>query len=148
MLLLVFSSSFSIFRPSCSFLRSVVNCKEYIQSARAGTSCEMERRRTRNSSSALSISSRFSITTSRKGDPTGTVTGRSRARRNARRDISWVFTTGSFVMRSSAKTWLTLAAMKKYVVRWTNWRTKTTRTVSLKRKFGSIETTSGSVRTW
>ena len=46
--------------------------------ARAGTSCEMERRRTRNSSSTLSISSRFPITTSRKGDPTGTVTGRSR----------------------------------------------------------------------
>ena len=82
--------------------------------ARAGTSCEMERVRTRNSSSTLSISSRFPITTSRKGDPTGTVTGRSwgitstspriRSRRNARRDISWVFTTGSSVMRSSART--------------------------------------------
>ena len=45
---------------------------------RAGTCCEMERKRTRNSSSTLSISSRFPITTSRKGDPTGTVTGRSR----------------------------------------------------------------------
>ena len=86
--------------------------------ARAGTSCEMEQRRTRNSSSTLSISSRFPISTSRKGDPTGTVTGRSRgitstsprirSRRNARRDISWVFTTGSSVMRSSARTWLTL----------------------------------------
>ena len=50
----------------------------------------------------------------RKGDSTGTVTGRSRritstsprfrSRRNARRDISWVFTTGSSVMRSSART--------------------------------------------
>ena len=59
----------------------------------------------KNSSSTLSISSRFPITTSRKGDPTGTVTGRSRgitstsprirSRRNATRDISWVFTTGS-----------------------------------------------------
>ena len=47
-------------------------------SARAGTSCEMERRRTRNSSSTLLTSSRFPITTSRKGDPTGTATGRSR----------------------------------------------------------------------
>ena len=47
-----------------------------LSTARAGTSCEMERRRTRNSSSTLSISSQFPITTSRKGDPTGTVTGR------------------------------------------------------------------------
>ena len=49
-----------------------------------------------------------------KGDPTGTVTGRSqgitstspriRSRRNARKDISWVSTTGSSVMRSSART--------------------------------------------
>ena len=46
--------------------------------ARAGTSCEMEWRRTRNSSSTLSIISRFPITTSRKGDSTGTVTGKSR----------------------------------------------------------------------
>ena len=46
--------------------------------ARAGTSCEMERRRTRNSSSTLLTSSRFPTTTSRKGDPTGTATGRSR----------------------------------------------------------------------
>ena len=90
-------------------------------------------------------------------NPTGTVTGRSqvitstsprsRSRRNARRRTSWVFTTGSSAMRSSARTCLTLAAMKKYVVRWTNWRTKTTRTASLKRKFESIETTGGSVRT-
>ena len=36
---------------------------------------------------------------------------------------------------------------KKYVVRWTNWRTKTTRTVSLKRKFECIATIGGSVRT-
>ena len=81
---------------------------------RAGNSCEMKRRRTRNSSSTLSISSRFPITTSRKGDPMGTVTGRSRgitstsprirSRRNARREISWVLTTGSSVMRSSART--------------------------------------------
>ena len=59
----------------------------------------------------------------------GTVTGRrmgitsassrTRSRRNARRNISWVFTTGSSAMRSSARTCLTLAAMKKYVVRWT-----------------------------
>ena len=49
----------------------------------------------------------------KKGRPTGTVTGRSRgitstsprirSRRNAKRDISSVFTTGSPVMRSSAR---------------------------------------------
>ena len=72
---------------------------------------------------------------------------RTRSRRNARRRTSWVFTTGSSARRSSARTCLTLAAMKKYVVRWTNWRTKTTRTASLKRKFEFIETTGGSVRT-
>ena len=40
-------------------------------------------------------------------------------RRNATREISWVFTTGSSAMRSSARICLTLAVMKKYVVRWT-----------------------------
>ena len=39
--------------------------------ARAGNSCETERRRTRNLSSTPWISSRFPITTSRKGDPHG-----------------------------------------------------------------------------
>ena len=37
--------------------------------------------------------------------------------------------------------------MKKYVVRWTNWGTKTTRTTSLQMKFECIETIGGSVRT-
>ena len=45
------------------------------------------------------------------------------------------------------KNCLTSAAMKKFAVRWTNWRTKTTRTKSLKMKFECIETTGGSVRT-
>ena len=57
---------------------------------------------------------RFPITTSRKGDTTGTATGRSqgitstssriRSRRNAGRNISWVFTARSSAMRDSAKT--------------------------------------------
>ena len=51
--------------------------------ARAGTSCETERRRTRNLSSTPWISSRFLTTTSRKGDPTGTVTGRSQGTDNS-----------------------------------------------------------------
>ena len=37
--------------------------------------------------------------------------------------------------------------MKKYVVRWTNWRTKTTRTTSLQKKLVCTETIGGSVRT-
>ena len=97
------------------------------------------------------------ITTSRKGDPTGTVTGRSqgitsttsriRSRSNARRSSSWVSTTGSSETRSSARTCLTSVALKKYVVRWTNWRTKTTRTTSLQNKFVCTETIGGFVRT-
>ena len=64
--------------------------------------------RTRNSSSTQLISFRFPATTSRKGDTTGTATGRSQGitstssrirSRNARREVSWVFTTGSSVMR-------------------------------------------------
>ena len=75
------------------------------------------------------------------------TSSRIRSRRNARGEISWVFTTGSSAMKSSARICLTLAAMKKYVVRWTNWRTKTTRTTSLQMKFECIETIGGSVRT-
>ena len=106
--------------------------------ARAGTSCETEQRRTRNLSSTPWISSRFLTTTLRKGDSTGTVTGRSqgtasttsrtRSRRNARRRSTWVSTTGSYETRSSARTCLTPVARRKCVARLTDWRTKTTRT--------------------
>ena len=82
--------------------------------ARTGTSCETEQKRTRNLPSTPWISSRFPIITDRKGDPTGTVTGRSqgltcttsriRSRRNARRSSIWVSTTGSSETRSSART--------------------------------------------
>ena len=68
-----------------------------------GHFCEMERKRIRNSFNTQWISFRFPITTSRKGDHTATATGRKkgitstssriRSRRNARREISWVFTT-------------------------------------------------------
>ena len=84
--------------------------------AHAGTSCEMERKRTRDTSSTLLTSFRFPVTTSRKGDPTATVMGRKkgitstssriRSTRNARREISCVFTTSSSVMKDSARTWL------------------------------------------
>ena len=96
-------------------------CKEYVYHtgtwassiARADTSCATERRRTENLSSTPWISSRFRITILRKGDPTGTVMGRSqgitstssrsRSRRNARRSSSWVSTTGSSATRNSAR---------------------------------------------
>ena len=62
----------------------------------------------------LDLFFRFPIITSRKGDATATATGRRkgitntssriRSRRNARREISWVFTTGSSVMKDSART--------------------------------------------
>ena len=38
-------------------------------------------------------------------------------------------------------------ALKNYVVRWTNWRTKTTRTTSVQKKFLCTETIGGFVRT-
>ena len=41
---------------------------------------------------------------------------------------SLVFTNGSFATRNSARICLTSVALKNYVVKWTNWRTKTTRT--------------------
>ena len=56
------------------------------------------------------------------------TSSRIRSRRNARRSSSWVSTTGSSATRSSARICLTSVALKNYVVRWTNWRTKTTRT--------------------
>ena len=93
----------------------------------------------------------------KRGDPTGTVTERSkgitstssriRSRRNARRSSSWVSTIGSSATRSSARICLTSVALKNYVVRWTNWRTKTTRTTSLQKKLVCTETIGGSVRT-
>ena len=56
-------------------------------------------------------------------------------------------TTGSSATRSSARICLTSVALKKYVVRWTNWRTKTTRTTSLQKKLVCTETIGGFVRT-
>ena len=75
------------------------------------------------------------------------TSSRIRSRRNARRRTSWVSTTGSSATRSSAKICLTSVALKKYVVRWTNWPTKTTRTTSLQKKLVCTATIGGSVRT-
>ena len=92
----------------------------------------------------------------RKGDSTGTFTGRSQGitittsrigSRSTKRSFTWVSTTGSSEAKSSARTCLTSIAPNKYVVRWTNWRTKTTRTRSLQKKFVCTETIDGFVRT-
>ena len=61
--------------------------------------------------------------------------------------ISWVSTTGSSATRNSARKCLTSVALKNYVVKWTNWRTKTTRTTSLQKKLVCTATIGGSVRT-
>ena len=53
----------------------------------------------------------------------------------------------SYETRSSAKTCLTPVALKKCVARWTNWRTKTTRTTWLQKKFEITELTGGFVQT-
>ena len=42
---------------------------------------------------------------------------------------------------------VTSVALKNYVVKWTNWRTKTTRTTSLQKKLVCTATIGGSVRT-
>ena len=93
----------------------------------------------------------------KEGDSTGTVTGRSqgitstssrtRSRRNARRRISWVSTTDSYETKRSARICLTVGRLKNYVVKWTNWRKKTTRTTSLQKKLVCTATFGGSVRT-
>ena len=75
------------------------------------------------------------------------ISSRIRSRRNARRRTSLVSTTGSSATRSFARICLTSVALKNYVVRWTNWRTKTTRTTSLQKKLVCTETIGGFVRT-
>ena len=83
--------------------------------ARAGTSCEEEQRRIRNSSSTRGTSFLFLTTTYRKGDPTGTVTGRSQGTENTTSPIhsrsvkssTRVSTIDSYETKSSATTWLT-----------------------------------------
>ena len=88
------------------------------------------RKRTRSTSSSLLTSFQVPTTTSRKGDPTATATGRKKwitstssrisSRRNARRENSWAFTIGSSVMQDSEGPWLNWVALKKWFVRWTN----------------------------
>ena len=55
---------------------------------------------------------------------------------------------GCFIANSLKKIcrFIDFGRNQKFVVRWTNWRTKTTRTTSLQMKFECIETIDGSVR--
>ena len=53
---------------------------------------------------------------------TTSTSSRTRSRRNARRRISWVSTTGSSATRNSARICLMSVALKNYVVKWTNWQ--------------------------
>ena len=104
--------------------------------ARAGTSCEMIRKKIWSTSSSLLTSFRFTTSTSGKVDHTVTATGRKKgitstssrisSRRNARRENSWAFTIGSFVMHDSERPWSNWVALKKWFARWRNWGTKTT----------------------
>ena len=68
-------------------------------------------------------------------------------KKKCKKKISWVSTTGSSATRNSARICLTSVALKNYVVKWTNWRTKTTRTTSLQKKLVCTATIGGSVRT-
>ena len=54
--------------------------------------------------------------------------------------------TGSFVMKDPARAWLNWVALKKYVVRWTNWRTRITHITLLQKKLVCTATIGGSVR--
>ena len=124
--------------------------------ARAGTSCEMERRRTRNSSSTLLTSFRFPIITSRKGDPMGTATGRRkgitntssriRSRRNARRDFlgihDWFIRDERF-----RKNMIELGRSEEICREMDKLANEDhTHTTSFQMKFECIETIGGSVR--
>ena len=52
---------------------------------------------------------------------------KNRSRRISKRRTSWVSTTDSYETKSSARTCLTTVELKKFVVKWMTWRTKTTR---------------------
>ena len=65
---------------------------------------------------------------------------------NRRRN--WCISSGSSVMKDSGRAWLNWVALKKYVVRWTNWRTRITHTTLLQKKLVCTATIGGSVRIW
>ena len=117
----------------------------------------MEQRRTRNLSSTPWISSILNCYI-KKGRPHGHRYGKKPG------DHEYYFIANSLKKKCKKKFFLgihdrfirdemfrkkslTSVALKKYVVRWTNWRTKTTRTTSLQKILVCTETIGGFVRT-
>ena len=98
--------------------------------ARAITSYEMVRQRTRSTSSQFLTSFRFTTTTSGKVDHTVINTGRKKritsaslrisSKRKARKEISWAFTIVSSVMQDSERPCSKWGRTEE--VTWTNWR--------------------------
>ena len=92
--------------------------------ARAVTSYEMIRQRTRSTSSQFLTSSLFRTFTSGKVDHAVTDTERKKviknitlrinSKRSVRNDNSWAFTIGSFVMHGSERPCLNWVALKKW----------------------------------
>ena len=105
--------------------------------ARAGTSCEKRTEENKKfvqyTMDLLSIPNYYI----KKGRPHGHRYGKkpgdreyyiaNHSRRSARRRSSWVSTTDSYETKSSARTCLTPVELRKFVAKWTTWRTKTTR---------------------
>ena len=71
---------------------------------------------------------------------------RINSKRSVRNDNSWAFTIDSFVIHGSERPWSNWVALKKWFVRWRNWRTKITHTTLLKKKLVCTATIGGSVR--
>ena len=106
-----------------------------------------------NTSSSLLTSFRFPITTSRKGDPTGTATGRKKGitstssrikKKCKKREFLGIH--DRFIRDERFRKTINWVALKKDVVRWTNWRTRITHTTPLQKKLVCTATIGGSVR--
>ena len=124
--------------------------------ARAGTSYEMIRQKTRSTSSPFLVSSLSRTFTS--GRVGHTVTGTRRkviknttlqinSKRSAGKEDRITFTIDLFVTHGSEKLCSNWAALKKLSTRWTNWRTKTTPTLPQKKNLTYTVAIGGYVRT-
>ena len=127
-----------------------------LSTARAGTSYEMIRQRTRSTSNPFLISPLFRTFTSGRADHTVTGTERKKviknttlqinSKRSVRNDDSWAFTIDLFVIHGSEKPCWNSVALKKWPSKWTNWRTKTTPTLPQKKNSTYIVAIGGYVR--
>ena len=122
--------------------------------ARAGTSCELEQRRIRNSFNTQWTSLLFLTTFLKKGRPHGHRYGRSQGTRNTTSPISsrsaisttWVSTIDLYEMTNSQGIWLKLVEPKIFVAKWMILRTKITPTMWLHKKWTITKVTGGFVR--